>query len=171
MRMRTDVPEENGDRAVQSHVPEPRLELLMETEVTLGPVLDLGSTPYGHRRIVPISGGRFSGPRLDGVVLPGGADWQIIHPKGWVRVEARYTLQVSNGDLISVVSQGVRHGPADVMAELLAGGSPDPATYRFRTAVTLETSSSDYYWLNHIIAVGSADRAPAAVHQNFYEVL
>lgn len=54
------------------------LASLMHMEVTLEPVRDLGATPLGRRRIIGITGGKFTGPRLSGRVLPGGADWQLI---------------------------------------------------------------------------------------------
>ncbi|MHB1570609.1 MAG: DUF3237 domain-containing protein [Solirubrobacteraceae bacterium] len=146
--------------------PQPGLELIGRGEVTLGSLLDLGVTPQGHRRVVPITGGRFEG-RLAAEVLPGGADWQIVHPQGWVSVLARYTLRADDGTLISVTSQGVRHGPPDVMARLLAGESPDPSSYRFRTVISFEAADS---WLNHVVTVCSAVRLPDAVLLDIYEV-
>ena len=44
---------------------------LMHVEVTLEPIRDLGETPLGRRRIIGITGGKFSGPRLPGKILPG----------------------------------------------------------------------------------------------------
>ena len=43
--------------------------------------LDLGDVGKGGRRIVPIVGGDFSGPKMRGKVLPGGADWQVIRAR------------------------------------------------------------------------------------------
>jgi hypothetical protein len=45
-------------------------------------VHDLGATPKGWRRIVGVNGGRFSGPKLNGIVLPGGGDWLLRRPPG-----------------------------------------------------------------------------------------
>ncbi|GHF08409.1 UPF0311 protein [Amycolatopsis deserti] len=152
--------------------PRPELEFLARAEVTLDEVLDLGGTPHGRRRIVPITGGRVEGPRLTADILPGGADWQIVHTGGWVRVEARYTARADDGSLVSITSRGVRHGPPEVMAALLAGQSPEPSTYRFRTAINFETAedSPDYAWLNHVVAVSSALRRRDAVVLDVYAV-
>jgi hypothetical protein len=152
--------------------PTPELEFLARAEVTLEEPLDLGGTPDGRRRIVPITGGRFEGPRLAADVLPGGADWQILQTGGWVRVEARYTARTDDGSLISIVSKGVRHGPPEVMTALLAGHSPDPSSYRFRTAISFETAedSPDHAWLNHVVAVSSALRRPDAVVLDVFAV-
>ncbi|MGH2889634.1 MAG: DUF3237 domain-containing protein [Solirubrobacteraceae bacterium] len=148
--------------------PQPGLELLTRGAVALGEPLDLGVTPEGHRRVVPISSGRFEGPRIAAEVLPGGADWQVIRPGGWVSVLARYTLRADDGMLISVTSRGLRHGPPEVMARLLAGESPDPASYRFRTAVAFEAAEES--WVNHVLAICSAVRLPDAVLLDIYEV-
>jgi Protein of unknown function (DUF3237) len=53
----------------------PELDLLLEVRATLEAPIMVGAAPEGTRRVVPISGGTFEGPRLRGTVLPGGADW------------------------------------------------------------------------------------------------
>jgi hypothetical protein len=63
------------------HLPEPRLTRVYRLEATLGQPLDVGERPPGHRRIVPLTGGTFTGPDLYGKLLPGAsADWQTILP-------------------------------------------------------------------------------------------
>jgi hypothetical protein len=168
----TPVPPRANDRATAGiGAPTPGLELITRLDATLSDPIDLGLTPDGHRRVVPITGGRLHGPRVTGEILSGGADWQIVHPDGWVTVEARYTVRSDSGLPISVISRGVRHGPPDVMARLLAGEAPDPSEYRFRTAMTFEVEErSDLGWLNHVLAISSAVRDPAAVHIDVYEV-
>jgi hypothetical protein len=41
------------------------------------PVLALGETPYGERRVARFEGGSFEGPKLRGVVLPGAGGWML----------------------------------------------------------------------------------------------
>ena len=55
-----------------------KLRPLLEAEITRAAPLELGETPQGRRRIIGITGGRFSGERLRGTVRPGGADWQVV---------------------------------------------------------------------------------------------
>jgi hypothetical protein len=52
----------------------PRLRHVASLQVDVGPPLEIGETPAGLRRIIPITGGRVSGPLFSGRVLPGGAD-------------------------------------------------------------------------------------------------
>lgn len=148
----------------------PELEQLMQVVVTLAPALELGVTPVGKRRIIEITGGHFAGSELRGVVLPGGADWQIVRADGVAILEARYTLQTEDGALIYVQNRGVRHGPPDVLAALARGEEVDPATYYMRTTPIFETGSAAYAWLNDLVAVGSGIRRADAVVLDFYRV-
>jgi len=136
----------------------------------LGGIQRLGQTPYGERRIIDIQGGTVEGPRLNGKVLPGGADWQLIRADGVAYLDARYTLQTADGALVYVNNKGYRHGPADVIARLARGEEVDPALYYMRATPWFETSAPNYAWLNRTICVASGARRAAAVELDFYEV-
>ena len=62
-----------------------------------------------------------TGAKLNGRVLPGGADWQIMAADGTLDIHARYTLESDAGALIQVDSKGVRHGPPEVLARHARG--------------------------------------------------
>ena len=65
-----------------SGLPEPRLTRVYRLEAALGDPLDLGDVSQGRRRIVPLTGGAFTGPQLNGKLLPGAsADWQTPRPR------------------------------------------------------------------------------------------
>ena len=72
-------------------------------------------------------------PKLQGVILPGGGDWQRIGPNGLTSVEARYFLKASGGTIIEVTNPGVRVGSPEVIERLARGERVDPAAYYFRT--------------------------------------
>ena len=148
----------------------PRLERLCRATVEIGPPVVVGDTPLGLRRIIPITGGRVEGPRLRGVVLPGGADWQIVRGDGGAALEARYTVRTDDGALIYVRNVGLRCGPPEILARLGRGEPVDPAAYYFRTTPRFETGAPAYGWLNDLVAVGSAVRRPDAVILDFYAV-
>ena len=147
-----------------------KTEFLCKVEVTLEPVRDLGQTPLGRRRIIGITGGEFSGPRLSGRILPGGADWQVIRSDGVAYLDARYTLETSDGVLIYVRNKGYRHGPKEVIERMARGEEVDPALYYMRTTPWFETSAAQYAWLNRMICVASGARRAAAVELDFYEI-
>src|SRR4051794_27320632 len=87
----------------------PGMEFIGQVEVAVAPPQVVGAGPLGERRIVPILGGRVSGPRLVGEILPGGADFQLIRPDGVTEIVARYTLKLADGALVYVVNRGIRH--------------------------------------------------------------
>ena len=146
------------------------LEPLLRIRVTLEPIRDLGVTPLGRRRIIGITGGTFSGPRIAGKVLPGGADWQVIRPDGSAYLDARYTLQTDDGALIYVNNKGYRHGPKDVIERMARGEDVDPSLYYMRATPWFETSAPKYDWLNRTICVASGARKPDCVELEFFEV-
>jgi hypothetical protein len=148
----------------------PSLQLLYTSRIDIAAPLDFGAAPYGRRRIINITGGAFSGPRLSGRILPGGADWQIARSDGIVEVDARYTLETDDGALIYITNWGLRHGPPAVISRLAAGDSVDPSEYYFRTTPTFETGAAEYAWLNGIIAVAVGERRTDAVIITAYEV-
>lgn len=149
----------------------PPLSFAFEIAVDVQPPLDLGQTQAGHRRIVAIASGLVSGPKLQGRILPGGADWQILRQDGTADLDARYTIQADDGAFIYVVNRGVRHGPAKVLVRLNHGEHVDPASYYFRSAASFETSAPQYDWLTRAVIVGVGERYPDKVVVRFWELL
>jgi hypothetical protein len=152
-------------------LPEPRLTLAYRLEATLGQPLDLGETVHGHRRIVPLAGGTFAGPELNGTLLPGtSADWQIILPDGTALGDIRYTLQTDSGDLLYVQSRSVRHGTAEVLARLGRGEDVDASEYTFRTSTQIETAARQLDWLNKGVFISVGGRQASGVIYETYLV-
>ena len=146
------------------------LEPLLRAEVTLAPPQELGDSPLGRRRIIPITGGSFRGEKLAGRVLPGGADWQVIRADGVAELDARYTLETDDRALIYVRNFGYRHGPTEVLQRLAAGEPVDPSLYYMRTTPRFETGAERYKWLNRIICVATGARRKSAVELEVFEV-
>jgi len=149
----------------------PELRFAFEIAVDVAAPLDFGVTQNGHRRVIPIQGGRVTGPRLQGRIVPGGADWQILHSDGAASLDARYTIETDDGALIYVVNRGVRHGPPEVLARLNRGERVDPALYYFRSVAACETSAAPYVWLERAIILGVGERYPDQVAIRFWELL
>ena len=144
---------------------------LFDAHVEVGEIVTIGRTPLGERRVVDILGGWFRGERLTGRIRPGGADWQAVGDDGAARLDARYTLETDGGILVQVRSQGLRHGPPDVLARLAAGEAVDPGRYYFRTVLRFETGASDLDWLNRVIAIARGARLPNVVELHAFELL
>ncbi len=137
----------------------------------LGDIQKLGHTPYGERRIINILGGTVQGPKLNGKILPGGADWQIVRADGVVHLQARYTAETATGGRVLIDAEGYRHGPAEVMERLARDETVDPSLYYFRTFMRFETADPAASWLNRILAIGYGARQKGAVRIEVFEVL
>jgi len=152
-----------------SSVP-PTLTFAFELRAALQTPVDLGETPRGRQRMVPITSGSFEGPALRGRVLPGGADWQTIYPDGASLLDARYALETDGGALVAVHSRGIRHAAPEVMARLHAGEIVDPSLVYFKTTPMFETAAADLQWLTRSVFVGSGERRPLEVIIRFWRV-
>ena len=118
---------------------------VFDAKVTIGEMLDFGKSKHGERRIIPITGGTFKGPNIEGVVVPGGADWQLTRPDGDVELYARYTLKTNDGALIQVQNRVLMHISED--------GKTPPY---IRSVIDFEApSDSPHAWLNHAIFLGT----------------
>ena len=148
----------------------PGMTFIGQVEVAVAPPQVIGAGPTGERRIVPILGGRVTGPRLEGEILPGGADFQLIRPDGVTEIVARYALKLTDGALVYVVNRGIRHAAPDDMARLLRGEAVPPERVYFRTAPVFETAAPDYAWLHRSLFVGFGERQPASVLVRIFEV-
>jgi hypothetical protein len=156
---------------MSARLPEPRLTKVYRLEAVLGEPEDLGATAKGHRRIVPLTAGTFTGPQLNGKLLGGAsADWQLVLPDGTALGDVRYTLQTERGALLYVQSRGVRHGSPDVLARLGRGEDVDAGEYIFRTATKIEAAAPELDWLNKGVFISVAGRQAARVIYETYLV-
>ena len=153
-------------------MPELNLEFAFTVRAALDPPVVIGNGPEGLRRFVPIIGGTFEGPLLNGEVVPGSGDWQVVRPDGVLNADARYTLQTPAGTLIAVTNRGIRHAAPDVMAQLTRGELVPPSSYYFRTSATFEAPlGSECDWVNRTIFVATAEREPNTAVIHFFRVL
>lgn len=131
--------------------PLPSLRLLWEAVVDCLPREDLGAGPCGARGIVPIVGGVFRGAEgfeaLRGVVLPGGADRQLLRPDGVKELDALYEMRTEDGAVLTIRNR------------VLVDESAPAGRYAFsRIAVTAPAGPWD--WLNRRVILGSMNRLP-----------
>src|SRR5258708_1011375 len=135
--------------------PVPALEYAFDVAASLGPLEDHGTTRAGHRRVVPIAGGRGTG-RFDAEILPGGADRQPSRADGALEIDTRYTARTPAGEYVHFRTSGIRSGPPEILQALLRGEPVDPSEYYFRVGVYLETSAPRLAAVERSIYVASA---------------
>jgi hypothetical protein len=145
---------------------------LLTLDIELHPIYDVGPTPVGHRRIIPVSGGTFQGERLRGRILPhAGSDLLITRADGVFQQDVRLALQTDDGAVILMTYRGVRHSSPEVAIRIARGESVPPTDYYLRTAPFLETSAPAYDWLNRIVTVGVGERLPNGARYEVFEIL
>jgi hypothetical protein len=146
---------------------------LFTLSLTVDPTFtDVGETPYGHRRIGTVTGGKFEGEELRGVVLPAPAgDWLLLRRDGVLQLDVRLTLRTHDDHLVYMSYRGMRHGPAWVIEQLNKGERVDPSQYYFRTTPWFETASEKYRFLNRIVSVATGRRDPAGPVYDVFQIL
>jgi hypothetical protein len=156
---------------MSTQLPTPKLRHVFRIDATLDAPVDLGPAAGGRRRIVPLSGGSFTGAELSGTLLAiGSADWQTVHEDGSSVGDVRMTLQTDAGAVLYVQSRAVRHGPPAVLARLARGEDVDASEYTFRTATQIETTDGELQWLNQRIFIAVGGRQPAGVAYDVYVI-
>lgn len=151
-------------------IAKPELLHLCDLTVELAAPIELGDSPRGRRRIIPIVGGSVVGERLNGRILNLGADWQTILADGTAELDTRYSIETDDGATVDIRNFGYRHGPPEVIAALAHGETIDPSLYYMRTHPRFETGDSRYSWLNSLICLGTGAREASAVKIKVYEV-
>lgn len=149
--------------------PIPRLSYLATVRVEVGPPIDVGLTPDGFRRIIPITGGTVEGPALRGRVLPAGADFQLLKSETLTELQANYAIETDEGERIYVSNFGLRSGSPENIARLVRGEKVDPERIYFRCTPRM-ASEGTWGWLGSRILVGSGERHPDSVHLHFHVV-
>jgi len=151
-------------------LPSPQLRHIADFEVDLSPVTEMGHGRGGKRRIIPIIGGRVSGPCFTGEILNIGADWQTVFDSGLAELDTRYAFRTDDGAVIEIVNYGFRHGSDEVMKRLAAGEEVDPSSYYMRTHARLETGHPEYEWVNNMLFVGVGARLKSNVILSLYAI-
>ncbi|MSP67073.1 MAG: DUF3237 domain-containing protein [Alphaproteobacteria bacterium] len=145
--------------------------MTVRLDVAMDHLRDLGQTPAGHRRLGFIEGGSFQGPRLAGIIAPGGNNWIIVRADGVTRFDLRVVLKTDDGALIGMTYLGLRHGPADEIARMMRGELIDAARVYMRAAPFFETAAPKYAWLNSVVTIGIGDRLPECSRYHIHQVL
>jgi len=80
---------------------------IMRLTVKIAEPQILGSTGYGRLQAIPIIGGTFTGEKIGGTEVPGGADWNTTQQDGIVHVFAKYLLATDDGEFIAIENEGL----------------------------------------------------------------
>lgn len=152
----------------------PELRFSFSIDITVSdPVVIYNNSRRGKRQLIPILDGTVSGA-IEGNVLPGGVDSQIIGTDGVCRLSARYALQVHEG-AVYIQNDGIRRIPDEFRDKLFGSdmsffSTLSPADIYFRTVPTFEVDSPALEWLTTSVFICSASRSETGVKLGFYRV-
>jgi hypothetical protein len=152
-------------------LPPPQLEHVCDLAVTIAPPVEVGQTVAGLRRMIPITGGVVQGPSLNGKVLAGGADFQLILGGGTqAHLDARYVIELDDGTRVFVQNTALRVASLENSQRIMRGEPVNPADIYFRCQPKLEAAGEKWAWLGESQFIGSGRRAPDGVFLSFYRV-
>ncbi len=143
--------------------------ITMTLTVDFAGMASIGQTPAGQRRIAPVTGGCFTGERLNGEVLSG-SDWLINRPDGVMVIDVRLTLKTGDGALIYLSYQGRFLAKPKAMARFANGALLDPSEYSLMIIAKFECGDERYAWLNNVIAVGTGEQTATGPIYSIFEV-
>jgi hypothetical protein len=153
-------------------LPPPQLEHVCDLAVTIAAPVEVGHTPAGLRRMIPITGGTVTGPRLNGKVLAGGADFQLILGGGTqAHLDARYLIELDDGSRVFVQNTALRVASLENSQRIMNGQPVNPEEIYFRCQPKLEATTPAWAWLSESQFIGTGRRAPDGVYLSFYRVL
>ena len=148
----------------------PALVPMCQVRCEVGALVSLGPAKHGERRYVPLGGGTVQGPELNGTLVEGGVDWQINRADGVLDISAHYVIKADDGGLIEIRSDGMRHGPPEVMARLARGENVPRDEYFFRTLIRFQTGAPQWLHLNKTMALACGRREATRVILDYYRI-
>lgn len=153
----TLMPSPLWDCGMPEGIPRPEAGVLvLEAEVALDAIYDVGRTPYGKRHATVTQAGKMTGPKIQAEVLPGGLDFQLTLPNGVVEVEQILVLKTNDDRYVIMRNAGTGIDATDLRV-----------VYDFEAS-----TAGSYGWLNTGKYVGRRviDAATKTMRFKIYDV-
>lgn len=148
---------------------EPTLKHVFDLEIEVEEPIEIGDTGDGQRRIIPIVDGTVSG-RIEGHVIPAGADYQVFRVDRPTELVAKYAFETDDGSRVYVENRGIRYAPPETKERLRDGKPVEPDDVYFQSTPQFETADPELAWLTQSIFVASGIRQPNGVKLAVYRV-
>jgi hypothetical protein len=136
------------------------LEFEATCRVTLNPPIMVGAGPLGVRMVFEVGEGELTGPRINAKVLPAGADWVLMGPDEWARMDVRAQFETDDGAVIYAQYFGLIELTDPAVRAISEGAGTEFEDHYFRVTPRLETGSEDYDWVNHALFAGEGRFTP-----------
>ena len=148
-----------------------KLDYLCDYTATFVTPASMGKGPLGERIVADLTGGHFSGPKLNGKVRASGADWALIGPDGNLRLDVRAVFETDDGASIYVTYRARAEATPAFNKVLAGGGATEFGDNYFISQLQFETGDERYAWLNGLMAVGEGKLKPNEVTYRVYGVV
>lgn len=136
------------------------LQHLADVEAYVSVPYPVGPSSWGTRLIFPVvEGGTVKGERLNGKILPFGADWGLVRVDNNFELDVRVLMETDDGALIHSSYRGIAAMTDEQAAGFLAGEPPKGVD--LYTTPRFETSHEEYQWLTQVQVVGRGGAEPA----------
>jgi hypothetical protein len=153
----TIIPDPSWTCFMPDGIPPPELGTkVFSITLKYSAIYDVGITKFGHRRQFDIKGGTIKGDRIDGTVLTGGLDYELILSNGSTELEQINILRASN---IPILMRNAGVAPA--------GSGPVRVVLDFEAP-----NSSSFTWLNtgKFAANRIVDSAAKTISLDVYDI-
>ena len=147
------------------------LEPLFRLQVDLGRRHRIGQVPKGSRNVWELTGGQVVGPKVKGVVLPLGGEFELVDEDRVCHIDVRLVIRTESGSNIYVQYYGVAETPAAVREKYRSGDAVDFGESYFVTQPRFETSDPELSWLNHTIAIAEGRGHASGVEYLVYRAV
>jgi len=112
-----------------------RSQLLFDMTAEVRERYPIENTPRGTRVNVSVAGGTFAGPKLKGIILPGGGDFALMQPDGVLEIDARITLRTDDGQNIYMTYRGLTLGVGNTCRKSNEARQSLPRSFTFGHAL------------------------------------
>lgn len=154
---KTIIPHQSWTCGMPEGIPKPENgAAVLEAQMTLDKVYEVGKTPYGQRLVFVIKDGTVTGEKIQGTVLPGALDFQLTLSNGVIEIEQVLVFRTSDGKYIYLRNAGTGTNEKDI-----------------RVVMDFEApNGSTSAWLNtgKYVARRTLDTAAGTLKMTVYEV-
>jgi len=111
----TMIPDPAWDCGMPSGIPHPESgRLILEIEIPLDRVVDIGKTQFGRRGVAVGREGSVAGEKLSGTVMPGALDFELTLANGTIEIEQILVFRLTDGSYVYVRTAGTGADASDV---------------------------------------------------------
>ncbi len=148
------------------------MELVHEFDfrAEMGEALVPGAGPLGTRMIVSVAGGSARGDRINGTFQGAAADWVMIGPDGYGRIDVRAQIVTDDGAVLYLSYTGLVEMSDTVVGALMSDGTTEFGDHYFRATPRLETGDERYSWVNTTLFVAEGRVTETGVEYRVFRV-